>query len=299
MQGAWTKYFDPQVLERLRGFRLQGKRAADGMMVGAHRSPRHGQAIEFSEHRQYVPGDDLRQLDWKVLGRTDKYYLRQREDETTLACHLLLDCSGSMRFQGDRSVQSKWEFALRVVAGLAFVAIENHDHIALTTLGERVQTRLSSGGGMGHLVALAEAMDRIELEGDSAVSERMMQGVQGLRRGGLVVVVSDLLDDTTALLKGIRAIRYSGRPVIVVHVIDPDEEEFPFAETIEFLGLEGEHEVTADTLGIAQEYRREFARHSRELQEGCRGCEADYWSLRTDASLAARLPECLSGLGAR
>jgi uncharacterized protein (DUF58 family) len=297
MQRAWTKYFDPQVLERLRGLRLQGKRAADGMMVGAHRSPRHGQAIEFSEHRQYVPGDDLRQLDWKVLGRTDKYYLRQREDETTLACHLLLDCSGSMGFQGARVEQSKWEFALRVVAGLAFVAIENHDQIALATLGERVQTRLAIGGGAGQLVALAEAMDRIELEEaerEQSISERMVQAMQGMRRGGLVILVSDMLDETDSLLKGIRAVRFSGRPVIAVHIIDPDEEEFPYHETIEFQGLEGESGITADTLGIAQEYRREFQRHARAIEEGCRACEANYWAIRTDASLAARLPECLS-----
>ncbi len=301
MDEAWRKYFDPQVLESLRGFRLRGKRAAEGMLAGAHRSPRTGQAVEFAEHRQYAPGDDLRQLDWKVLGRTDKYYLRQREDETTLDCHLMVDCSGSMAYRGSESQQSKWECALRVAAALAFVAIENNDTVSWTTIGHVAATRLPTGGGNGQLLALAAAMDRADLDsGDleqsGDIPKQWTTAVQGLRKGGLIILISDLMDEAESLVKTIRAIRYSGRPLIVIQVVDPDEEDFPFQGTVQYDGLEGESAVTADTQGIASAYREEFKRHRQSIEQGCRSCESLLWLMRSDQPLAALLPEFLSAL---
>ncbi len=290
------------MLERLRGHRLRSRRAADGLLVGAHRSPRSGQAVEFSEHRQYAPGDDLRGLDWKVLGRTDKYYLRQREDETTLDCQLIVDNSGSMAFRGPAAKHDKLTFAFQVAASLAFVAIENHDRVALTTVGQEVTPRVASGGGNGQLMALATAMDQVQTVGDVEPGDvdlpaRIMDAVQSTRRGGLVILISDFFDPVEPLVKALRALRFAGRPVIVVQVVDPAEEDFPFGETMEFLGLEGEPTLTADARGIAQAYREQFQSHRQALRLACREAAAACWELRSDQPLGFRLPELLERSG--
>lgn len=270
-------------------------------MVGSHRSPRSGQAVEFSEHRQYVPGDDLRGLDWKVLGRTDKYYLRQREDETTLDCHLLVDCSGSMGYRGPSVDDDKWTYALRVAAALAFVAVEHHDRVAWTTIGHQVVPRLRYGGGGEHLLALARTMTSVEVDAvdeseEPDVAARLVEAVQATSRNGLLIWISDLLDPIEPLAKALRAVRTSGRDVLVVQVIDPAEAEFPFVDTLEFVGLEGESSVVADARGVGAAYREQFAKHQRELRNACLECEATLWMLRSDQPLEHRLPELLAGM---
>jgi uncharacterized protein (DUF58 family) len=271
------------------------------VLVGSHRSPRSGQAVEFSEHRQYVPGDDLRGLDWKVLGRTDKYYLRQREDETTLDCHLIVDCSGSMAYQGPRAPADKLNYAVRVSAALAFVAVENHDRVALTTIGHEVVRRLGFAGGSEQLMALASVMEGVEAddrgaEGEAEVAVRLVEAVQTGRRTGLLVLVGDLFDPVEPLAKALRAVRTSGREVLAIQIYDPAEEEFPFVDTLEFVGLEGEPGLVADARGVAAAYREQFALHQQQLRAACLECEAQLWTLRTDQPLAYRLPELLSTL---
>lgn len=296
MDEVWKKYFDPQVLESLRGLALRTRRTAGGTLVGSHRSPRHGQAVEFSEHRQYTLGDDLRQLDWKVLGRTDKYYLRQREDETSLDCHLMVDCSGSMRFQGPQSKEDKLTFAFRVTACLAFVAIENHDRASLITIGQRVEQPIGVGGGTGHLMALAAAMGRVTTDANDHVDVpvRWGEAIQGLARTGLVVLLSDLFDDLDNLRGVLRALRQMGREVIVVQIVDPSEEDFGFGDTIEYVGLEGEPPLVIESRGIAKAYRDEFQRHRLQLQAACLETETTFWALRSDEPLHVKLPMLLA-----
>ena len=221
MDEAWKKYFDPQVLERLRGHRLRLRRTADGALIGAHRSPRSGQAVEFSEHRQYTPGDDLRGLDWKVLGRTDKYYLRQREDETTLDCHFLVDVSGSMAFQGANAEVNKLTYALQIVAGLAFVAIESHDRVGFGTLGREVRPRLPLASGEGQLMGLAAAMDGVSCEppGEDAtadLAERIAEAGQRFSKGSLLVLVGDFYDPVPELVRTLRALQRCARFRLVI-----------------------------------------------------------------------------------
>lgn len=297
MDEVWRKFFDPQVLERLRGMSLRSRRNATGALAGMHRSTRSGQAIEFSEHRQYTPGEDLRQLDWKVLGRTDKYYLRQREDETTMRCHILVDRSGSMAFQGDHSEHDKLRFAFKVAASLAFVATENRDSASLTCLGESVLPVVGAGTGGEHLMAMAAAMNRVECQADAEIAQQIMAAVRGLPAGGLVVLISDLFEDAGSLLKAFRAVRSTGRSMIVVQVMDPSELQFPFGEMVEYRGLEGETPLVLDARGVGAAYREEIKKHRLEIEVGCRASEVLYWFLPCDSPLHLKLPNLLDSLG--
>lgn len=297
MDEVWRRYFDPQVLERLRGMSLRSRRSATGALAGMHRSTRSGQAIEFSEHRQYTPGEDLRQLDWKVLGRTDKYYIRQREDESTMRCHILVDRSGSMGFQGDRLPHDKLRFAFKVAASIAFVASENRDSASLTCLGDSVSPVVGAGTGGGHLMAMAAGMDRIECQADAEIAEQIMTAVQGLPAGGLVVLISDLFEDAASLVKAFRAVRLTGRGLIVVQVVDPSELQFPFGDTVEYRGMEGESPLVLDARGVGAAYREELKKHRLEIEAGCRSSEAIYWFLRSDDMLHLKLPELFDSLG--
>lgn len=298
MDEVWKKYFDPRVLERLRGMRLRASRVADGAWAGAHRNPRSGRAIEFSEYRPYTIGDDLRQVDWKVFARTNKFYLRRREAETTLDCHFLVDSSGSMAYASENAPSDKLTYALRIAASLAFVAAENHDRASLTSVGETVSPRLPAGSGPEHLLALATAMESIKPEPNVRIAPQLAAAAQMLRSPGLVVILSDLFDDADLLLKTIRAIRQVAGEVLAIQVTDPAEAEFPFGETTEFVGLEEEVSITADTRGIAAAYREEFARHRSRLEAGCRAAEVTFWSLSTDDPLHVSLPNLLQTLQA-
>jgi uncharacterized protein (DUF58 family) len=293
MDGVWKKFFDPLVLERLRGTSLRSRRPATGALVGMHRSPRSGQAIEFSEHRQYTPGDDLRQLDWKVLGRTDKFYLRQREDETTMQVHVMVDHSGSMAYQGDGVPFDKLRFAFRVAASLAFVASENHDAVSVTCLGQSVLPLIGPGSGSEHLMGIATAMDRVQPQADAAIAERLMATAGAMSPGGLVILISDLFEDDAGLLNSFRAIRSTGRSMIVVQVMDPSELEFPYGDTVQYVGLEGESALTVDARGVGAAYRKELAEHNRRLERGCQAAGITFWSLMTDVPLHLKLPELI------
>lgn len=296
MDEVWRKYFDPRVLDRLRGARLRSSRVAEGVWAGAHRTPRSGRAIEFSEYRPYTSDDDLRQVDWKVYARTNKFYLRRREDETTLNCHLLVDSSGSMAYASEGAASDKLTCALRVAASLAFVAAENHDRASLTSVGETVTPRIPAGAGPGHLMAMAAAMDTIRPERNVPIAPRLAAAAQTLRSAGLVVILSDLFDDPDALLKAFRGIRQECGALLVIQITDPAEAQFPFSATTEFVGLEGEAPLIADARGVAAAYREEFARHRSQLETGCQAAEVAFWSVTTDAPLDAKLPHLLHTL---
>lgn len=296
MDEVWKKYFDPQVLDRLRGLRLRAGRVASGTFVGAHRTPQSGQAVEFSEYRQYTTGDDLRQVDWKIYGRTDKFYLRRREDETTLDCEFLVDSSGSMAYASDGAETDKLTYAQRVVASLAYIAVENHDRVSLTTVGASVVPRLPAGSGPGQLMALANAMDAVHPEREASIADQLAAVAPTFGRPGLVVIASDFFDDAESLLKTIRGISQAAGAVLAIQIVDPAEVEFPFGATTQFIGLEEEESLTADARGIAAAYREEFRRHQSRIEAGCRAAEVTLWSLTTDKPLHAVLPHLVSSM---
>lgn len=289
------KYFDPQTLARLQGLRLRARHIVEGFVAGLHRSPFRGYSIEFSEHRDYVPGDDLRYLDWKVLGRSDRVVVKQFEDETNLVCHLLLDVSESMLYQGPGSPLSKLEYAQCAAATLAYLVLLGQDAASVLTFDDEIRRAAPAASHAEQLRHVLEVLDSADPQPrPGAVGRGLHDAAVRLRRRGVAVVLSDLLDDPQPLLTAIRQLRMRRHDVIVMHVLDAAELEFPFRHPTLFRGLEGAGELPVDAKSLRAAYLREFQRHQRELQQGCAAEGADYCQLRTDAPLDQALSSFLS-----
>jgi uncharacterized protein (DUF58 family) len=257
------KYFDPLTLARLKGLRLRAQRIVEGFWAGLHRSPRRGFSIEFAEHRQYTPGDDLRYVDWKVFGRSDKLYLKQFEDETNLIVYLLVDCSGGMAYRGPTSVWSKWEYAQCLAASLAWLVLHQHDAVGMATFDTR----------LGHL------------QGETSVRASLWEFVERCRRRGVVVVMSDLLDEADAVLQAVRLLRAHRHDVVVFHVLDPAEVAFSFDEPIRFCGLEIPRRLAVDARALRSAYLQEFRTYQERLESGLRQAGVDYWMAESSRPL--------------
>jgi uncharacterized protein (DUF58 family) len=285
---------DSRVLARLQGIPLRARSTVEGYLSGVHRSPFHGFSIEFAEHREYAPGDDLRYLDWKVFGRTDKYYLKQFEDETNLVCHLLLDTSESMRYRSDAAPCSKFDYARRAAATLAYLVLHQQDSVGLVAFDSEVRTLVRAGSNPSHLKQLLHVMENASAERKTSIGPLFHDLAERLRKRGIVIVLSDLFDDVEVTLTGLKHLRHRRHEVIVMHVLDPAEMDFPFERITLFRGLEQLPDVLAEPRALRRAYLAEFGRYLRRLRAGCRAQAIDYVPLRTDQPLEVVLSRYLS-----
>jgi uncharacterized protein (DUF58 family) len=293
-QTSAPDYLDPKTLAKLQGLQLRARLIVEGYVAGVHRSPFHGFSIEFAEHREYAPGDDLRYLDWKVLGRTDKYYLKQFEEETNLICHLLLDTSESMRYQSDAAPMSKLEYAKCAAAALAYLILQQQDSVGLATFDREIRALVRSSSNPSHMKELLHVMERSTAERKTSTGVIFHELAERLKKRGIVIVLSDFFDDVTAMMAGLKHFRHRRHEVILMQVLDPAELEFPFRETTLFRGLEQWPEVLAEPRALRKAYLDEFNRFLRRLKEGCRMHRIDYVPMRTDQSLEVVLSSYLA-----
>ncbi|MBI2824867.1 MAG: DUF58 domain-containing protein [Planctomycetia bacterium] len=259
-----------------------------------HRSPYHGFSVEFAEHREYVPGDDLRYVDWKVFGKTDKIYLKQYEEETNLVCYLLLDTSESMRYKSEQAALSKLEYAQCVAAALAYLTLQQQDSVGLATFDQEVRTLLRPSGNPSHLKQLLHVMEESRADRKTSTGPIFHDLAERLKKRGIVVILSDLFDDVPAMLSGLKHFRHRRHEVVVFHVLDPAELDFPFQRTTLFKGLEQLPDVLSDPRALRKAYLAEFQAFIRQVQLGCRAQRADYVQLRTDQPLDLALSSYLS-----
>lgn len=289
-----AKYFDPETLSKIRPLGLRARTLVEGLVAGLHRSPLRGHSIEFAQHREYVPGDDLRQVDWKVYARSDRYYLKQYEDETNLIAYFLLDTSESMQYRGASSPLTKLEYAQLIVFSLAYLVITQQDSTALATFSSELNGWLPPSGSAGHLDDIIRLMESAPTGERSDLPRSVDLAGQRCSKPGVIVLVSDLLDDQQRLLTSLKRLRYQRHDVIVVHVLDENELTFPFDRSTRFEGLEGLPEVVTDPLLIGGAYRRAMAAFCTEIEVGCQHLGVDYHRMKTIESLAATLPPLLA-----
>jgi len=268
-------------------------------VAGAHRSPYRGFSIEFAEHREYAPGDDLRYLDWKVFGRTDKYYLKQFEDETNLICYLILDGSESMTYRGPESPLSKLEYAQCLAASMAWLVLQQQDAVALATFDSEPRQVLQESGSATQMQQIIQVLERIQPQPKTNVGPVFHDLAERLRRRGVVVVFSDLFDDPARVLAGLQHFRHRRHDVILFHVLDAAEIDFPFRRPTLFRGMEADPNVTADPRALRKAYLREFGNYCDQLMRGCRAYGIEYIKTRTDQPLDAALSNFLSSRMAR
>lgn len=263
-------------------------------MAGLHRSPLRGHSIEFAQHREYVPGDDLRQVDWKVYARSDRYYLKQYEDETSLNVCMLLDQSESMRYQGQHSPLSKLEYAQLYVCSLAYLTILQQDSVELVTFSADIDDWLpasSTPNQIEDIVKVMESQVRTPKTRISSVIERVLFR---LNRPSLLILLSDLFDELDEVLRALRLVRHAGHDLVVFHILDRDEIQFPFDRMTQFDGLEASHSLTADPLMIASAYRSAMREFQNQIRQCCRRQETDYFDVVSDQSLSQVLPQFLA-----
>ncbi len=288
------KYLDPRTLAKLQGLELRARSVVEGYVSGVHRSPYHGFSIEFAEHREYSQGDDLRYVDWKVFGKTDKFYLKQYEEETNLVSYLLLDASDSMRYQSAEAPLSKLDYAQTVAASLAYLILEQQDSAGLVTFDKEVRALVRPSGNPSHLKQLLHVMQHVQPARKTRMGPIFHDLAERLKRRGLVVILSDLFDDVPSLLAGLKHFRHRRHEVVMFHVLDPAELEFPFRQTTLFRGLEESPEVLTDPRSLRQAYLDEFGKFLQAVRKGCRAQHVDYVLLRTDQSLEVALSSYLA-----
>lgn len=290
----YQKYLDPRILAKLEGLQLRARMIVEGYVAGLHRSPYQGFSIEFAEHREYSPGDDLRYLDWKVFGRTDKFYLKEFEEETNLVCYLLLDTSESMQYRSPDAAMSKLEYAQCEAAALAHLVLQQQDSVGLTTFDREVRAVVRPSGNPSHLRQLLHVMEEPAGKQKTATGPIFHDLAERFKKRGIVVILSDLFDDVAPMLAGLKHFRHRRHEVVLLHVLDPAELEFPFQQATLFRGLEQWGDVLVEPKALRKAYLREFENFLLELKRGCRMHRIDYVPMRTDQPLDIALTSYLS-----
>ena len=248
-----ARYLDPAIVARLGTIDLKVRAIVEGFLTGLHRSPFKGFSVEFAEFRQYLPGDDLATLDWKIFARTDRHVVKKFEEETNLECHILLDVSRSMGY-GSGPV-TKLEYASYLAGALAYLMNRQRDAVGLLTFDDRIRELMPTSARPGHLRSLLVTLERLQLGERTDVSKPLGDLVQAISKRGLVVLISDLLDDPEKVIDGLKHFRYRGTDVIVFQVLDPHELSFPFEQAARFRDLETQDEVVAVPGSVRESYK--------------------------------------------
>jgi uncharacterized protein (DUF58 family) len=283
--------FDPQVIGRVKGLAVRSLRLVENFMVGMHKSRLRGISTEFAQHRQYVTGDDTRHLDWKVFAKTDRFYVKEYEAETNMAVRFLVDTSRSMFFKSEESAMSKYEYAATVAATMAYLLMQQKDTFGLVLFDEKVRGALPAKGSSGHFRNMADMLSKAAPGGKTDISNALLSLAPQIKQKGLVVILSDLVDETERLGLGLGQMSFLGQDEIIFHVEDPVERDFPFAGQTIFLGLEEEGKLLCDPRDLRNAYVAERKRHLGAIHELALRFGYDVEELPTDA----RLDEVISG----
>lgn len=278
---------DPTVLSRIDRLEMEARQVVEGYLSGRHRSPRHGFAVEFAQHREYSPGDDIKHIDWKVYGRTERFHLKQYEQETNLVAWLLVDASESMGYGS--GTRTKYDLACSTAAAMAYLILQQTDSVGLATLAGGVRAFLRPSGQMIQLREACRAMMDGPYAGPAMLGPVLNELAGRTGRRGIAFIFSDLLDDVSTILAGLQHLRYQKHEVIVFHTLDAAELDFPFRHTTLFRGLEGLPEILTDPPSIRASYLKALNDHLTAIENGCRAMEIDYVRLRTDGDLGHSL----------
>ena len=284
-------YLDPAGLARVGNMELVARQVVEGFITGRHRSPFHGFSAEYLDHRAYTPGDQISTIDWKVLARTDKYYVKLFEDETNLRAHVLLDCSRSMAFQSGEL--SKLAYGCYLAAALTHLLLRQNDAVGLTLFDTDIKTFIPPQAHPTQFRRVLDALDATASEGDTAVGPVLHRVAERIRRRGLVILISDLLDREEAIAQGLQHFRHDKHEVLVFHVMDPAELSFPWDRTTRFQDMEGAGRVVVNPNSLRQKYLERIGQFTANLQSACAQRKISYHLAETSQPYDACLAEFL------
>jgi uncharacterized protein (DUF58 family) len=289
---------DPTALARFGRLELIARLVVEGVMAGLHRSPFKGFSVEFAEHRQYGPGDEIRHIDWRAFGKTDRYYVKEYEEETNLKVYLVVDSSASMAYAG-RTV-SKLEHARRLAASLAYLMIRQRDAVGLVTFDGDVRSMIPPRSAPGHFSVVCKALEKAHPGGEASLGGVLHALAERVRRRGLVVILSDGFGPLDDLGAALRHLRHRRHEVLFFHTLAPEEEEFPFRRPARFRDLEHPgHRIRVDPLALRAAYLERFGVFCRALKERIRAMDADYHRASTAESVETTLLDYLSSRSRR
>ena len=252
----------------------------EGNVTGQHKSPHRGSSVEFAEYRNYVPGDDLRRLDWRVLGRTDRHYIKEFDAETNLRCYLVLDCSASMKFTGKH--EPKLDFARRLAAMLAHLVIHQGDAAGILCVGERTIYELPPRRNPAHLRLIMETMEKVEGKGQTGLIEALHGLAERVRRRALVIVLSDCFVETAELLSCFQHLRFQKHDLVIFHILDRMELDFPFDRPLRFVDMESSTSLVTEPAVVRHAYLDQLGRFLTLMKNGCHEFKAEYRQVITD-----------------
>ncbi len=261
------RYLTADAVRRLKNLSLVARSVVDGFITGLHRSPYHGFSVEFADHREYAPGDNLRYIDWQAYARTDRYYVKQFEEETNLRCNILLDASASMSY-GSGAV-TKYEYGAYLAASLAYLMVRQRDSVGLVTFDSTIRTRIPPASTSTHLDRLLVELEKTEPTRRTGIAQTFHALAENIKKRGLIIIISDFFDDEREVFKALRHFRHKKHEVIVFHVLDPWEIEFPFDKMSDFIDQETHEKIQADPRWVRGEYKKEINAFIENYRRGC------------------------------
>lgn len=287
------RYLDPETLQRIGPLELVAREVVEGLHVGMHKSPLKGFSTEFSHHRQYVPGDETRHLDWRVYARTERYYLKLFEAETNFTANLLLDASSSMHFSSHGV--SKLEYAKFMAASMAYLCVRQRDSAGLAVFDSQLRSYIEPKTTMGVVRTIAEELEKVQGLPRTNVAAILHEFANRIPRRGFVMLFSDLFDHVAEFVQGIEHLRFKGHNVAVFHVLDPHELQFPYDGSCKFIGLEEDGEVVTQPKRIRAAYLEELRKFLQEVRRACERAHVDYTLVDTSRPVDAVLSGYLIG----
>ncbi len=292
------RFLDPNTLSRLSSMELRARVVVEGFVSGLHKSPYRGFGVEFVEYRQYTPGDDVRHVDWKTVARSDRYYVKEYEDETNLQCVLLLDCSASMGYCSGQSGQSggldKLEYGSYLAASLAYLIMRQGDGVGLVTFDQAVRDFLPPSSKNTQLPAIHTMLDGLRASEGTDIGKPLHELAESISRRGLVILISDLIDDVDEMMNALMHFRFKGHEVLVFHIVDREELDFSFSETARFDDPETGERITVTPSAIREDYMDAVQTFMESIRTGCAKIKVDYERMETERPLDYALFSYLS-----
>jgi uncharacterized protein (DUF58 family) len=287
----YKNYLQPEVLSKISNMELRAKLVVEGFITGLHKSPFHGFSVEFSQHRPYNAGDSLRFVDWKVYGRTDRYYIKQYEEETNLKSYILLDVSNSMNYASERI--SKLDYGKQLGAALTYLMLTQRDAVGMVLFDRIIRKMLPPRSTFSYLQPIIQELDRVKSGEDTRISTVLHQMAEQIKRRGLIIIISDLLDEPEQILSGLRHFRHNRHEVLVFHLLDPQEIQFDFGGDVIFEDMETGEKIKTFPWYIKKEYQAKINQFIAGYQRMCHENRIDYQLITTDLSLDKALMEYL------
>jgi uncharacterized protein (DUF58 family) len=278
----FQKYLQPEVVSTIKNLELIAKFIVEGFLVGLHKSPYHGFSVEFSEHRQYMPGDNIRDIDWKVYGRTNRFYIKQYEEETNLKAYLILDISGSMGYASNKI--SKIQYATYLAAALSYLLIKQRDAVGLATFSDKIHRFLPPKSTSGYLQFILRELNEIKLERQTTnVSETLHELAEKIKRRGLIILLTEFLyEEPEKILQGLKHFRHYDHEILVFNILDPQDKLFDFKQDVTFVDMETGEKVKTQPFFLRERYRQRIDEFYDTLQKECRNFQIDFQNLLTD-----------------